>query len=211
MAKVELIGVPDSTYTRAVRIALGEKGVAYELTVSRPHTPPVDAVHPLGKVPVMRHGDFELCESRAIVAYLDREFPGPKLMPEDPREAAVAEQWISLFNTAFDQTIVRTYVLNHVFPKGPNGTIDRAAIDAAVPVMRDQLKLLDKAVAKTGYLAGASFTFADMNLIPPLFWLQKFPEGAQAMAQAKSLSAYYAKHSARPAVKATEPQARAAA
>jgi glutathione S-transferase len=30
---------------------------------------------------VLRHGDFELCESKAIATFLDRGFPGAQLMP----------------------------------------------------------------------------------------------------------------------------------
>ena len=41
------------------------------------HTPEIDAIHPFGKMPVLRHGDFTLCESKAIATYLDRAFDGP--------------------------------------------------------------------------------------------------------------------------------------
>src|SRR5579863_5252616 len=99
MAKLEIIGFPQSTYVRAVRIACAEKGIDYELVPQPPHAPDVAAVHPFGKIPVMRHGDFSLCESKAIATYLDRTFPGQALIPTDPRLAAVAEQWISLVNT----------------------------------------------------------------------------------------------------------------
>lgn len=77
MAEIELIGVPQSTCVRAARTACEEKGVAYRLTPLPPDTPEVLAIHPLGKIPVMRHGDFSLCETRAVVAYVDRAFPGP--------------------------------------------------------------------------------------------------------------------------------------
>jgi hypothetical protein len=45
-------------------------------------------------------------------------------------------------------------------------------------------------VVKGGYLAGDSFTFADINVMPILFYLQKFPEAATAIAAAKPLAAY---------------------
>ena len=63
----------------------------------------------------MRHGDFELCESKAIATYLDLSFPGPKLIPTEPRHAALTEQWVSLVNTKMDGTLVRTYLLNYIF------------------------------------------------------------------------------------------------
>jgi hypothetical protein len=30
-----------------------------------PHTPEIDAIHPVGKIPAMRHGDVVLAEPRA--------------------------------------------------------------------------------------------------------------------------------------------------
>ncbi|MGA9728767.1 MAG: glutathione S-transferase family protein, partial [Methylocella sp.] len=38
---------------------------------AKPHSPEVNAIHPLGKVPAMRHGQFQLFESKAIVTYAD--------------------------------------------------------------------------------------------------------------------------------------------
>ena len=84
MADLEIIGVPQSNYVWAVRMACEEKGVPYVHTPVRPHTPDVDALHPFGKIPVMRHGDVTLCESKAIVTYIDRVFDGPKVIPEEP-------------------------------------------------------------------------------------------------------------------------------
>ena len=110
MANIEILGVARSTYVRAVRMVCEEKAIPYDLAPAAPHSPDVAAIHPFGKIPVMRHGDFELCESKAIATYLDLSFPGPKVFPTDPREAALAEQWVSLVNTKMDGTLVRTYL-----------------------------------------------------------------------------------------------------
>src|SRR5215470_1305104 len=84
MSSVEIIGFAPSTYVRAARMVCEEKAIPYELKPSRPHAPEVTAIHPFGKIPVMRHGDFELCESKAIATYLDLAFPGPRLFPTAP-------------------------------------------------------------------------------------------------------------------------------
>lgn len=205
MAKIEIIGIPESTYTRAILMACQEKGVDYTLTKAGPHSPAVDAVHPFGKVPAMRHDDFELCETNAIALYLDRVFPGPKLIPDDPRIGALTEQWISLVNTPMDATMVRTYLLAYVFPKTDDGKPDRKAIDAVTPALKEEIGLLDRAVAKGGYLAGDSLTFADINVMPILYYLKNFPEAAGAIAAGKSLSDYYERMAARPSFKNTIP------
>jgi glutathione S-transferase len=208
MTKVEIIGPAPSTYTRVARMVCEEKAIPYELKQSPPHSPDVDAIHPFGKVPVMRHGDFELCESKAIATYLDLSFPGPKLIPTDPRHAALTEQWVSLVNTKMDGTLVRTYLFNYIFPKTGDGKPDRKAIDAVAPAVEDAIDLLDRAVAKAGFLAGDSFTVADINVMPILAYLKNFPESGNAIAAAKSLSAYYDRLAARPSFRNTVPPPR---
>jgi glutathione S-transferase len=205
MAAVEIIGFAPSTYVRVVRMVCEEKGIAYDLKAVPPHSPEVLAIHPFGKIPVMRHGDVELCESKAIATYLDRSFPGPALMPADPPTAALAEQWISLVNTKMDGTLVRTYLFGYIFPKTADGKPDRTVIDAVVPDVQQQLGLLDRAVAKGGHLAGDQFTLADINLMPILYYVRQFPEGRDAFAANKSLAAYYDRHAARKSFENTTP------
>ena len=205
MAELKLIGAPQSNYVWVCRIACAEKGVAYTLEPARPHTPEVDAIHPLGKIPAMRHGDVVLCESRAICGYIDRAFNGPPLIPSDPVKAAEVEQWVSLINTGFDPVMVRQYMLGYLFPGTPDGSPNRALIDAALPKMEVQLQILDRAVAKTGYLVGDGFTLADIDLVPILYYLSKMPESAALLAKAAHLMAYFERHMARPSVKETVP------
>jgi glutathione S-transferase len=205
MDKVQIVGVPQSNYVWVVRMACEEKGVPYEIVPARPHTPDVDALHPLGKIPGMRHGDVELCESKAIVTYIDKTFPGAKLIPEDARGAAEVEKWVSLVNTSIDPCLVRSYLLAYFFPKTADGKPDRAAIDGVLPTMQKQITLLDQAVAKTGYLAGNGFTLADINLLPILYYVQRCPEGAAMIKAAESLAGYFARHAERPSFKASTP------
>ncbi len=84
MLKPEIIGSSRSTYTRVVRMVCEEKGIEYVLKEAELGAPEIFAIHPFGKMPVMRHGDVELFESKAIAAYLDRRFPGPTVFPSDP-------------------------------------------------------------------------------------------------------------------------------
>jgi glutathione S-transferase len=208
MPKPEIIGSARSTYTRVVRIVCEEKGIDYVLTERWLRAPEILAVHPFGKMPVLRHGDFALCESKAIATYLDRSFAGPQLIPSEPRLAALTEQWVSLVNTVMDATLIRTFLFAYIAPKTSDGTPDRAAIEAVMPAVRQQLGILNDAVAGTGYLVGDQFTFADINLLPILHRVQQPPEGAEALAAASHLAAYYQRHAARPSFARTDPPAR---
>ncbi len=203
--KVEIIGFAPSTYVRVVRMACEEKGVAYDLKPVPPHSPDVAAIHPFGKVPAFRDGAVELCESKAIATYLDRKYPGPRLIPDDPHLGALTEQWVSLVNTSMDTTLIRTYLFHYIFPKTADGKPDRAAIDAVAPAVREQIGILGKAVAKSGFLAGSQFTLADINLMPILYYIRQFPEAGEAMSKSGSLPDYYERNAARPSFVNTIP------
>jgi glutathione S-transferase len=205
MPKPEIIGSVRSTYTRVVRMVCEEKGIEYAL-IERPlGAPEILAIHPFGKMPVLRHGDFTLCESKAIATYLDRRFPGPPVIPPDPGLAALTEQWVSLVNTVMDATLIRTYLFAYAFPKTADGKPDRMAIDAVTPALREQVAILDQAVASTGYLVGDQFTLADINLLPILYYVRQLPECAEALATASHLACYYDRHAARPSFARTVP------
>jgi glutathione S-transferase len=207
MTKPEIIGSIRSTYTRVVCMVCEEKGIEYVLTERPLRAPEIFAIHPFGKMPVLRHGDFELFESKAIATYLDRTFPAPYVFPTDPRLVALTEQWVSLVNTLMDRTLIRTYLYAYIAPNTDNGQPNREVIESVMPALREQIGVLDKAVAKTGYLVDEHFTFADLNLLPILYRVRQAPEGAEALATATHLARYYDQHAMRPSFKRTIPPA----
>ncbi len=205
MSQLQILGAPQSTYVRVARIVAEEKGVAYELVPLRPHTPEIDAVHPFGRIPVLRHGEVMLCESRAIALYLDRFFSGPSLVPTDPLEQVRVEQWVSLVLTGIDPVLARTYLFAYIFPGTPDGKPDRARIDGVLPEVERLLAVLDRAVAPTGHLVGQSFTLADAYILPILCYLKEMPESGQIIARSAALRSYIERHNERSSLKATAP------
>jgi glutathione S-transferase len=207
MAELEIMGVPFSNYVRSVRMLCEEKGVTYKLTPARPHSPEVKAIHPAGQIPVMRHGNITLFESKAIATYIDRRFPGQTFIPNDTLEGAQVEQWVSYGNVKVDRWIMREFVVPSVFfdkTKGP----DTARIAGALPEIDRCCKALDDGVAETGHLVGSRLTYADINVIPMLDTLLNFPAGKDILAKNGSLSAYVARLTDLPSFKNTAPPAR---
>jgi glutathione S-transferase len=201
----EIIGVPGSIFVRTARIACVEKGVAYTLTPVRPHSPEARAIHPFGKIPVFRHGDLTLSESRAICCYLDMAFPGPPLVPRDPVGAAVCEQWISLVNSSIVPILTRDYLHAHIFSGLPDGAPDRTAIAAVLPKLGDIFVLLDRELSARDFLAGDDFTLADAYLLPVLNYMRQLPESGEVMAAAPHITAWYDRMMARPSCADTVP------
>jgi glutathione S-transferase len=205
MTTLELIGVPQSNFVRTARMACIEKGVPYTLDPARPHTPDVDSIHPFGKIPVMRHGDLRLCETKAICTYVDLAFDGPPLIPRDPVGAARTEQWISLVNTGFDLVFIRQYLVAYFFSGLPDGAADRAKIAAALPTMREMFAVLDRELGARAYLAGESFTLADAFLLPLMHYMRLMEESGEMMRASPHVSAWFERLATRPSAKETEP------
>ncbi|HEX4172131.1 MAG TPA: GNAT family N-acetyltransferase [Acetobacteraceae bacterium] len=205
MTTLEIIGAPQSNFVRTTRIACMEKGVHYTLTPARPHSPEVDAIHPLGKIPAMRHGEVALCESSAICAYIDRTFEGPSLMPRDTFDAARTEQWISLHNTGIDPLLVRQYLAAHFFSGLPDGAPDRAKIDALVPKMREMFAWLDRELGTRAYVAGDRWTLADAFLLPTMHYMRLMPESSEMVKASPNVSAWFDRVAARSSSRETEP------
>src|ERR1044071_10513655 len=90
MADIKIDGVPPISFTGPVRLACHEKGIDYELVPMFPGQ--MGALNPFQKIPAITHGDLTLYESTAILRYFDRTFPGPKLWPQESRQAALSAQ-----------------------------------------------------------------------------------------------------------------------
>ncbi len=176
-ATVTLLGSPPSTYTWTARMGLAEKGVKYTMQEVRPHTPETLEVHPFGRVPALRDGDTELFETSAILRYVDESFDGPHLLPQNIRDRARAEQWVSAINSYLYDLMIRRYVLQYLFPKGMDGKPDRAVIDAAVKEIRERLPILEKGYGERAFLAGADPTLPDYFLSPILTYVERMAEG----------------------------------
>jgi glutathione S-transferase len=206
MAELKIIGGPRSNFVWVTRIVCAEKGVPYTLVPVMPHSPEVDAIHPFGKIPVMRHGDVTLAESRAICAYIDRVFEGPSLVPSDPVAASEVEQWVSIICTHIDPLWQRQYLAAYVFPGTADDSPDRIRIDAAIPKMAPQFAVMDRAVGKTGQLVGTSFTLADAYFTPILHYMSMRPESSALLRETAHLPGYLDRQLARKSVHDTVPQ-----
>jgi glutathione S-transferase len=205
MAQVTLYGSPISTYVRTARIALAEKGVGYDLKDVWVDSPEIKQRHPFQKIPVLRHGDFELYETFAVTRYIDEAFPGPALQPSDAKARARMTQWISVHNSYCYPTLIGGIVLERVAPKLLNRPSDEAKIKATLPDAQQRLDVLEKALGTTPYLAGIEPTLADYFLYPVMFYVSVVPEGNALLESRPGLQRWMAAIGDRKSVKDTTP------
>jgi maleylacetoacetate isomerase len=79
----------NSSTSFRVRIALALKGLPYDyagvnLRGGEQGKPAYRELSPAGIVPVLVDGDVTLTQSLAIIDYLDRRHPAPRMVPDDP-------------------------------------------------------------------------------------------------------------------------------
>ncbi|MGH6894530.1 MAG: glutathione S-transferase family protein [Dongiaceae bacterium] len=192
MSIVEIIGLDASTFVRTALMACAEKGIEHRL-VPGPlakgdlKSPEFLALNPYGRMPVMRHGNLLLFETSAILRYLEDRFGGRRLIPTNPEQAALAEQWTSAIGFSGYRNLVIGYLFHYIFPKGADGAPDRAAIEGGLPAMRRELEILNGGLAQGTFFCGSEPTMPDLFLVPILDYVRRMPEGTQAMAERPGL------------------------
>jgi glutathione S-transferase len=131
MSDVTLFGFPRSVYVQMAGIVLTHKEVPYTFhdLEAEMNAPSHLALHPFERVPILRHGDFTVYETAAIVAYADDAFDGATLTPGDARQRARMNQWISAVNGYYYPYLI--YHVSHernVFPQlGAPGCAESAS------------------------------------------------------------------------------------
>ncbi|KAJ2726920.1 hypothetical protein GGI07_000248 [Coemansia sp. Benny D115] len=95
-AAVQLVGIPLSTYTRTIRMALEHLQVPYELIPAAPHSAKAVEYNPFGKIPTMIHDGLIINETPAIRTYLDQTFPSTLTPAMDLNASVNIAMWISI-------------------------------------------------------------------------------------------------------------------
>ena len=153
-----LCGFPISNYYSKVKLALLEKGVAFteEPVPAMSTDEAVLADSPLGKIPFIRTPEGGLCESQAIMEYIEAAYPQPPLMPADAFAAAKVRELI-IFIDLHLELVARELYLQAFF--------GGAVSDSAKARVRKQLEKniagFKRLVKFSPFAAGDVFTQAD--------------------------------------------------
>lgn len=199
MADIKIYGVAPSTFTRTARLACHEKGIDYELVPMFPGQ--LGALNPFQKIPAISHGDLTLYESTAILRYLDRTFPGPMLWPQDSRQAALCDQWVSAVNDALVNSALRFLAHHFGFLPVPQEMADKYLAKA-----KEVVPVFDRQLGQSRYLVGDSMTAADLFLALIVFNFPGIP-GLKELGEASpNLARWMRDMSARPSMQATVPE-----
>ncbi|MEM1111553.1 MAG: glutathione S-transferase family protein [Pseudomonadota bacterium] len=199
MEELVLYGATYSVYTRIPLIVLEEAGATYRLEhtdIFSQSSLPTDYLerHPFKKIPLLRHGSFELFETDAIVEYLIAQL-AVDLVPEDDRRRARMRQIMRIAdNYAYPSLIWQLYVQEH--EEGKTLTLDQ--IDGIETV----LTALEHLVEGEVFLSG-QFTLADCWLVPMMDYALMTERGRDLITNYPQLARWWRGMQARPAVNKT--------
>ncbi|MBL8670327.1 MAG: glutathione S-transferase family protein [Alphaproteobacteria bacterium] len=117
------------------------------------------AINPNGLIPMLDHGGFTLWESNAICRYLARLAPASGLLPQDLQKGARVEQWMDWQVSTLGPAIGPMFM---ELVRKPPAERSAAVVKSSRDSTQRALKILDGQLAKTPWIAGDSFTLADV-------------------------------------------------
>lgn len=156
-----LYGSPISNYYNKVKLALLEKGMAFEeaYAATKSTDEAVLSVSPLGKIPFLTTPQGGLCESQVILEYIEAVHPQPALLPADPFAAAKVRELVTFIDWHLEIAARQLYG-PAFFGAPPLGESNAARIRRELEKQIAGFKRLAKF---SPYVAGDSFTMADCS------------------------------------------------
>ena len=167
---LQLYGNPRSRAMRCLWM-LEEVGRPYQLVEKTTRADDLQTaeylrLNPNARIPTLVDGDLVLWESMAINLYLAQKYDGP-MHCAGPEVLGLAAQWSFWAVLEIEHLLLN--LLEHrallvEFARDPSVT-ERNEL-----LLKKPLGVLNDALAARGYLAGNSFTVADLNVAGILMW-----------------------------------------
>ena len=170
-------GFAVSNYHNMVRMALMEKGAAFETVEVFPNqNADYLARSPMGKVPcLVMEGAEALFDSHVIVEYLDALSPVGKLIPSVGRERAGVKTWEALADGVLDAAILAR--LEATWTGRSAEQRSSAWIDRQLSKVHAAVQAMSKGLGEQAFCSGVHFSLSDISVGVALGYLDfRFPE-----------------------------------
>ena len=170
LGTITLWGRSSSSNVQKVLWALAELGLAYDQRevggkYGGLDTPAFLAMNPHGRIPVITDGELSVWESSAIIRYLAAEYGKGTLWPPSPAERSFVDRWLDWTLSTLQPGFTRLFVSYY---RTPETERDPQAVASAVEACARNFATLDAHLAHRSYLAGDSFSMADIPCGPAL-------------------------------------------
>jgi len=172
MTQRELYFISGSPPCWTVMLAMEVKGLDYaprrlDNAKREQKAPAFLKINPRGQVPVLKNGDVTVCETLALLAYLDAINPEPPFFGTSPDETARIWQIISECDGNLRDAVGD---ISRPLFRG-KGEEFAEQISKAAAQVRDELALLDARLSSQPWLAGEKLSAADLIVFPVVMQL----------------------------------------
>lgn len=155
---ITLCGFAISNYYNVVKMALLEKNIPFneELVMTGSKDEAVLACSPLAKVPYIRTPQGSMCESHAILEYIEAAHPTPALLPADAFAAAKVREMINYIDLHLE------LVARELYPQAFfGGTVSDGSKERVRKLLEKNIVGFKRLAKFSPYVAGDTFTLAD--------------------------------------------------
>jgi glutathione S-transferase len=207
-------GARPSPFVRKVIVFAAEKGIEAEVQPAGFGRGGEGYLNgsPFGKIPALEDGDFLLCDSTAIITYMDALKPGEEMIPAEAR-ARARTIWYEEFGDTIVQAAGAKIFFNRAVARMVKREPDLVVADRAeaeeMPKIYDYL---ESVLPGSGWLVGDRFTLADLAAASPIInvaYVSDAPESGRWPKLAAWLAAVKARPSVAAAMEAEAPMIQA--
>lgn len=207
---LKLYDHPLSPYAQKVKIALREKGVAFETLLpgglgAGGAAGDFLAANPRAEVPVLVDGDLAIFDSTVILEYIEDRWPTPALLPASPAERARVRMLEEVMDTHFEAI---NWGLSEIrwFRRAEGELADKILSEAARQT-QGFFAYLERQLENREWFNGEAFGWGDLVVAP---YVNGSVGHGNPPAQGSKLAAWQARANARPSVATTNQEAVAA-
>lgn len=203
---MKIIETSTAPNPRRVRIFLAEKGIAvpYEqadLMAGELKGEAFTRLNPMQRVPVLVLDDgTTISESVAICRYFEALQPDPPLLGTGALGQAIVEMWQRRVELGFFAHVAHAF--RHLHPKMAHlevpQVVDWGSANRAKAL--DALELIDRRLGDSRYLAGDTYSIADITLLVAVDFMK--PARIERPAGIANVARWYGEVSARPSAAA---------
>jgi glutathione S-transferase len=156
---ITLCGMALSNYYNVVKMALLEKGSSFEeeLVKTSSTDEAVLSASPLAKITFIRTPHGTMCESHAILAYIEATHPVPALLPSDPFKAGKVQEMMTFIDLHLE-LVARDLYTQAFF----GGTVSESTQVRVRKQLDKNITGFKRLVKFSPYIVGDNFTMADI-------------------------------------------------
>jgi glutathione S-transferase/RNA polymerase-associated protein len=164
---VKLYEHPLSPYAQKVKIALAEKGIAYETelpAIVGGNVGEFSALNPRLEVPTLVDGDVRVFDSTVILEYLEDRWPTPSLLPKTPAERARVRMLEEVCDTYYEAINWAGFEMR-IFQRAEGGLAERLLARAAQQIAGVHA-YLERQLGPSPFFNGDAFGWGDLSVVP---------------------------------------------